>query len=104
MIENNYTTLFVTYRAVWTQLTSEEAEVGQFFGHIQEASTDLVVSLGLTLTKPYMIWCAVSEDVKAGDTLNSTYGKFSVKGVRKFELGTNRHLELVANLDEVVGS
>lgn len=109
-IENYFDKLFVVRRASWktdesSNSYSEEAEIGQFMGHIQEASAEFSQSLGMTLTKPETVWCGILENVKAGDTLESVDGVYSVKGLRRFDLGGNQHLQLVVEKSgEVIGS
>jgi hypothetical protein len=109
MIENFYTTYFTINRATWDIDTdnnpfSTETEVGTMYGHIQQAEAGLVQSLGLNFSNAYSIWCPVDTQVRAGDTLNSVAGLFSVKAVQKYNVGGNKHLQLVAQLDEVTGS
>jgi hypothetical protein len=109
MINNFFDKLFVVSRASWTadeddNPCSTETEVGQFMGHIQEASATLVSNLGMNLTKPFAIWCGIDEDVKAGDTLQSVDGRYSVKGTQRFDIGGNKHLQLVVQEDEIIGS
>jgi len=109
MISDFFTTLYVVKRSAWStdeegNPYSGEVEVGSFMGHIQDAQAELVASLGLTLTKMFTIWCPVSSSVLAGDTLESIQGIYSVKAIRTFNIGDNKHLEIVVQLDEVTGS
>lgn len=109
MIQDLFTTYFTINRATWTadeegNAYSAESEVGTFYGHIQQVSPNKVASLGLTLTDPYSIWCPIDTQVKAGDTVVSVNGQFSVKAIQINNVGDNKHLQLVAQLDEVIGS
>jgi len=109
-ITDFFTTLFVIKRASWAtdeddNPYSEEVEVGQFMGHIQQASADLVQNLGMTLTSAFSVWCPLDSGIKAGDTLSSVGGVYSVKAIQKYEIGGNKHIEAVVRLDsEVLGS
>ncbi|MFA6158894.1 MAG: hypothetical protein WC763_04730 [Candidatus Paceibacterota bacterium] len=109
MISDFYKTLFVVKRSVWTtdgsdNPYSEEQEVGQFMGHIQQAAPELVQSLGLSLTKSFSIWCPVDTDVREGDSLTSVQGVYSVRAVQQNAVGSNKHLQLVVMLDQISGS
>lgn len=109
MINEWFNKLFVIKRNTWltdeyNNQYSEETEVGQFMGQLQQASAELVQNFALTFTTAYSIWCPLNTDVRVGDVLYSVVGNFSVKAVQKFENGINRHTEIVAQLDEVTGS
>lgn len=109
MINDYYTTSFSTFRPVWTtddddNSFSEEQSVGTFNGQLQQANAELVASLGLSFTKAFTIWCDVATDVKEGDTLYSPTDKYSVRAVMKNNIGQNRHLEIVVQLEASQGS
>lgn len=109
MINDFYQTLFVIKRNAWTEdedgnAFSGLAEVAQFMGHIQQASADLVESLGLTFTKSFSIWCPVDTNLEEGDILETVQGNYSVKAIKKFDIGSNKHIQAVVQLDEVAGS
>jgi hypothetical protein len=109
MINDFYQKLYVTRRPSWTtdeegNAYSEIAEVSQFYGHIQQASPELVESLGFTFTKLYSIWCPVNSDVETGDILLSTDGQYSVKAIQENNIGDNKHLQLVVHYDGIIGS
>lgn len=109
MINDYFDKLFVIKRNSWLEDNegnsySELSEIAQFMGHLQQAEAGLVQSLGLTLTNTYSIWCPLDTVVNAGDILFSAYGNFSVKAIQKFELGNVKHIQIVAQLDETVGS
>lgn len=111
MISDFYKTTFTVSRSVWTtdgsgNPISAEAEQGTFSGHIQQAQAGssaaaLSEHLGLSFTKTYIIWCPVSTDVREGDTLSDGTNAYSVRGKQRNAVGTNQHLELVVELDEV---
>jgi len=101
MITDFYTTEFTNLRAVWTtdieqNPYSEQEVVGQFNGHIQQASPEYAESLGLAFYKAYAIWCPLNTDIIEGDTLESDIGTFAVRAIMVYMVGTNKHLELVA--------
>ena len=109
MINEFFTTLYVIKRASW--LTDEEnnpysglVEVDQFMGHIQQAQAELIQSLALSLTTAFTIWCPIDTPVLSGDILESVDGQYSVKAVQKNNIGGNKHLQIIASLDEIFGS
>ena len=109
MIQDFYNTYFTIKRAEWTTDDKEnpystEIEVDDFYGQLQQASPELVESLGMNFTEAYSIWCPLDTNVKAGDTLFSVQGNFSVRAIQKYENGLNKHIQIVARLDEVTGS
>lgn len=68
-IERFYNTDFTVKRMVWTDDTSEEAEIGEFTGAIQQARPEVAANLGLSFTKTYSIWCKPFVEVDEGDKL-----------------------------------
>jgi hypothetical protein len=109
-INNFFTVLFTINRPSWGtdgsgNPESTLEEVGTFNGHLQQAQPELAVNLGLALTKVYTIWCPPDTAVRAGDSLESVHGRFSVKAIQDNGfVGVNKHLELVVELDEANGS
>ncbi len=103
MIKNNYNKTFTVYRQEWTTETegdetfdvSAEVEVGELRGHIQQVSQEYALSLGFTMTKPYAVWCDISEDVMDGDMITNSDGKYAVKGKIARLNGYNKHIELM---------
>jgi hypothetical protein len=109
MINDYFDKLFVIKRNSWLEDNEGNsysilAEISQFMGHLQQADARLLQSLGLTLTNSYSIWCPFDTGILAGDILMSSYGNFSVKAIQKFDIGNNKHIQIVAQLDETVGS
>jgi hypothetical protein len=106
MISDFFTENFTVRRAVWLEdfggQYSEETIVGSFKGHKQQASPELIQNLGLSLTKSFSVWCPVDSDVLAGDTLLSGQEQFSVSAVQLNNIGSNRHKELIIELDDEV--
>ena len=102
-IAKKFTTSFAVKRQVWTTESvgektvdlSGEAIVGTFLGYRQQASPEYVQSLGLQISKPHIIWCAVNGNVVEGDILSSTYGIDRVRAVQVNRDGNNAHKELV---------
>lgn len=109
-IEDFYTTSFTNKRSVWTEDVngpySEEDTISTFKGHLQQARMELVQSLSLSFTKTFTIWCAIGTNVKAGDTLISGTNQYSVHAVMNNNVGDNKHIELLVELDEqnLIGS
>jgi len=109
MLTDKFTTEFTVRRSVWTEdednnKYSTEQEIGTFFGHIQQTQAELVQNMGLSLTNAYKVLAPVGTDVLSGDTIESNDGMYSVKAVKKVELGLNPHLVLIVQQDEVEGS
>jgi hypothetical protein len=107
MIQDFFTTEFAVKRMTW--LTDDEDNkyssdtlIGTFLGHIQQANINLVQSLGLTFTKTYSVWCPVDTNVREGDKLETETETYSVRAVQKNNIGCNKHLELIIELDELV--
>ena len=74
MIEKFFTTSFTVKRASWktdgeSNQYSELEAVSSFVGHLQQASAELVQSLGLNLTKTFTIWAGLATDVIEGDSI-----------------------------------
>ena len=110
-INDFFTILFVVTRPVWDtdkdgNSFSTPEEVSSFMGHIQQASPELIETLALNFSEANSIWCPLDTDVKAGDTLQSIKGAFSVKAIQKFDNGSNKHMQIVAlkNETEPIGS
>jgi hypothetical protein len=87
MIERFFKSTFVIYRQEWVVETvgdteidkSEEVEQDTFKGQLQQANAQIALSLGLTTTKTYTVWCPLDTDVMDGDVLVSGDQKFTVK-------------------------
>ncbi|MEQ9135756.1 MAG: hypothetical protein RLO51_11145 [Thalassobaculum sp.] len=106
MISRHFTTTYSVTRSEWTtdgegNPYSTEESVGTFPGHIQQARAELVQNLGLTLTKSFTVWCPVDADVKAGDTITDGTTTYSVRAAQLWSLGTNPHLKLIVEQDDV---
>ena len=106
MLDQHFTTEFTVRRSVWTEdeddnKYSEEQVIGTFLGHIQQAQADLVQNMGLSLTRPYKILASLNTDIVSGDTVESNDGMYSIKAIKKVELGLNPHLVLVVQQDTV---
>lgn len=113
MIADKFTTEFTVLRDEWTTETvdeveidkSEEVAVGSFYGYRQQASAQYMQSLGLTITKPHIIWCPVDTDVNEGDVLESDFGTDTVRAKQVNRDGNNAHIELIVeNTAEEQGS
>lgn len=112
MINHLFTKEFTVLRQVENTegeiYSSGEESIGTFKGYIQQASPEYVLSLGLTITKPHLIWCPLDTDVKEGDVVLCDLGELSIRGVQLNRDGVNKHKELVAEhfelADEPVGS
>ena len=109
MIQDFFTKYFAVTRPSWS--TDEEGnsfstlvETSSFYGHIQQAQAEDTQSLGLTLTKPFVIWCDLDTDILEGDTIQSVDGYYSVKAIKKLLVGANKHLRIVVQEDEIIGS
>lgn len=103
MIERFFKSTFTVYRQEWIVETvgddeidkSAEVEQDTFKGQLQQANAQIALSLGLTTTKTYTIWCPLDTDVKDGDMLVSGTQKFTVRGKQWNQNGRNNHLELI---------
>lgn len=74
MIKKFFKTYFEVRRPSWT--TDDESNqysqmhtISQFYGHKQQASAELVQSLGLNFSKTFSVWCPLDTDVKEGDAV-----------------------------------
>lgn len=102
MIENKFTTEFSVYRPTWSIKmiedevidVNEEELAGTFNGYIQQATADYIQSLGLTMTKPHIVWCGVETDVVSGDVIKAD-GVYSVRAKQINNDGVNAHCELI---------
>jgi len=106
MISDFFTTSFTVKRPTWKtdgqdNEYTEKEEAGAFLGHLQQAQAELVQNLGLSFTKAYSVWCAFGTDVKEGDTIVAGDVSYSVRAKRDHMVGSNEHVELVVELDEV---
>ena len=110
MINEFMKTLYVSFRGEWVEDNqgngySEEQEIGSFYGHMQQVSADEVKSLDLTFTTSFKIWCPVGSSVLVGDTLKCIDGQFSVKEIKEYNIGCNKHLVLYVQKDKnLIGS
>ena len=98
-ITDFYTTTFTVLRQVWTtdddsNAFSEATEVGSFSGHIQQLNPQLAEGLAMAFTKSFRIWCDEETDVKEGDELTAGGYSYSVRAIKKFLPGANKHLEV----------
>lgn len=109
MLEQHQTTEFTVRRSVWTEdeddnKYSEEQVFGTFFGYIQQTQETLVQNMGLSLTNAFKVLAPIGTDVLSGDTIESNEGLYSVKAIKKVEMGLNPHLVLLVQSDGVRGS
>jgi hypothetical protein len=110
MIEKFYTKNFTVTRGAWTTdsegfSSSAPTEIGTFKGHLQQISPKLSQYLNLNFTTTYSIWCGGLTDVKIGDILLCDGIYYSVKEIQNNTLvGSNTHIEIIAEKSEELGS
>ena len=110
MISKFFTTTFTGTRGAW--LTdgdgfpySSPSAITSFKGHLQQATPRLAQYLNLNYTKTFTVWVAVGTDIKQGDMINDGTYYYSVKEIQDNSfVGSNKHLELVVERSEEVGS
>lgn len=65
--------------------------------HIQQARPEFAQQIGQAWGKVFLLWCAVSADIKSGDTVTIAsgdyVGTYSVSNIQKNATGRNQHLE-----------
>jgi len=109
-ISKFYTTTFTVTRGTWSEdgdgfASSAPTTVGTFLGHIQQMTPKLAQYLNLNFTKTYSIWCDPSTDIKSGDIINDGTKYYSIKEIQDNSMvGSNMHLELIAEESEELGS
>lgn len=106
MITGFFNHAFTIKRAGWTtdgegNPYSAESTVGSFYGHKQQADQQLATSLGFSLTKTFSIWCESSVDIQEGDTITDGTDTFSVRAIQTNDYGSNPHLELLVEKDDI---
>jgi hypothetical protein len=98
-----YTTTITNTRMSWSQDSSAEVSVGSFSGHIQQASPEQAEYIGEAWGVTFLIWCAKTEDVEPGDSINVASGDYagtySVKNIQINATGENQHIELTVIKD-----
>jgi hypothetical protein len=101
-IQRFFKTAFTIYRMVWdTSDTSELQSVGTFKGHRQQASAELIQTIGIAYGKGYKIWCPLDADIKLEDILSDTEDSYSVRAINERDYsGGNKHLELIVETNE----
>lgn len=104
MIAGNYDKLFYVERMRWSGESSAEISVSSFYGHLQQASANLVINLANSITITHSIWCDVDTDVQLGDTLSYNGYKYGIKQIFRYDTGDNEHLELLVERSEEYGS
>jgi hypothetical protein len=100
-ITDFFKTSFSVGRFTWSDESASESIVSSFYGHLQQANSELVEHLGLSFSTAFSIWCPITANVSIGDTLNDGSHTYSVKAInlRNFA-GTQKHLELTVERDE----
>lgn len=86
---------FQVQRQVWVDDMSDEENVGEVTGTLQQASQQFALSLNLTVSKTFLLWLPVNSDVKDGDVLIDNDTSYAVKGIQKNDYGINKHTEVV---------
>ena len=103
MLSKRFDTTFTNSRMVWYEESAELIELISFKGHIQQLNAELSQSLGLTFTKGYSIWCPLETNVEQGDELVSGSNTYTVKAIKKFNIGVNKHTQLFVGKVESYG-
>jgi len=97
MIDNYFKTTFTNYRqGGYVNGKSVRVEVGNFVGHLQQPSAELIERIGKSFTNTFTLWCDVNVDIKAGDDLEDSDGHtYSVSSINKRNYGgKHKHLEI----------
>lgn len=103
MMDNFFTKLFTNYRqSDYVNGLSSRTEVGNFYGHIQQPSAELVENLGMSFTNSFILWCPVDTDIARGDDLEDQDGNtYQVSSINKRNYrGNNQHLEVFIERNE----
>lgn len=104
-IEKFYTTTITVKRMTWSNDSAAEISAGSITGHIQQASPEFAKFLGEALGKTFVLWCAKTEDIEAGDTITIAsgdyVGTYNVKNIQLNATGNNQHLEVACVKIEV---
>lgn len=99
MIDRFFTTTFTVKRMVWYEESGELQDAISFSGHIQQATMELVQSLGLSLTNAFTLWCSPTVDLQIGDQVASGGKYYSVKALNTRDYaGVNKHIEAIIEL------
>lgn len=99
-IDDFYNTTFTVFRNEWKideddNRYSELEEVGDFVGHLQQATKEMVQHYGLNFQTAFTIWCDVATDIKLADVITNGDYKYSVKAIQTNNYGENTHLEIL---------
>jgi len=102
-IERFYTTSIAITRMTWSSESSAEIVVDTISGHIQQSTPEFAQFIAEAWGKVFIVWCDISEDIEAGDTLTISSGDYagtySVKNIQTNATGVNQHLEVTAIKD-----
>ena len=99
-INRFFTTLFAVLRSQWSGESSSLISETSFFGHLQQATSQLAESLHLAYTRTFTVWCDVNTDVQEGDLIRDGEYDYSVRAIRKLNYGGNQHLNLIVERHE----
>lgn len=107
-IERKFKTQFDIYRQVWQKVDingvevdrSEEVLEDTFKGYRQQGhggnnNPEYFQSLGLDISKSFVIWCSECVEVTEGDVLRSKFGTDKVRMVQTNLDGRNPHKQLL---------
>lgn len=103
MISRNFTTQFTAKRMVWSGSSSSLTNISSFKGHLQQTSSELAQSLGLTFTKSFTIFCAIATDIKAGDEISDGVNTYTVEAIQELLVGANKHKQIFVERKESYG-
>jgi SPP1 family predicted phage head-tail adaptor len=99
MIDRFFTTSVTVRRQVYEGYVSEVQDVGTFNAHVQQMTPEEALKVASGITLSHRVWCPLGTDVRVGDTLVVDDWTYSVKAVMRNAVGTNQHLELLAEKD-----
>jgi hypothetical protein len=108
MIDDFYTTEFTVTRNEIDEdeygYYSDSTQVGTFYGHLQQATQEMIERFGMNYQTAYAIWCSTDTDVKIGDTLEDDTRTYTVSAIQTNDLGNNPHLKLAVEGGDTIES
>lgn len=78
--------------------------VGTIKGHIQQASPELVSNMGLNFSLSHSIWLPIESTVKTNDILLIEGKYYGVRAIQVNGTGSNKHLEVTAEMETEITS
>ena len=90
-----FTTNFTVKRKKWVDDKTTVVQVDTFDGQIQKTDIGLAEQFDTALMKTFTIWANIDINVAEGDTLYDDYYTYSVRAVRRYNIGNNQHTRII---------